>query len=159
MSCGARRRATDVPSAGGEGNDQRKLLEYPNSVRRPAITGASPPYGVRIWFDKSLVEDGSHEHLERASQELRPWLSCLPCLREPSWVDQEIWSYVLQAMFPQQCQRNWLHQVPLKCLVQRSELHERFLNSGWMLKALVEYLSSGIWFCLYFMVQLSGPVC
>ncbi|KAH1267857.1 hypothetical protein GmHk_01G002971 [Glycine max] len=33
-----------------------------------------------------------------------------PCVWESSWIDQEIWAYVLQAVLPKQCQGNWLHQ-------------------------------------------------
>ncbi|KHN30432.1 hypothetical protein glysoja_033170 [Glycine soja] len=38
----------------------------------------------------------------------------MPCVWESSWIDQEIWAYVLQAVLPKQCQGNWLHQVSVK---------------------------------------------
>ncbi|GMH16587.1 hypothetical protein Nepgr_018428 [Nepenthes gracilis] len=37
-----------------------------------------------------------------------------PCLWESSWIDQKVWAYVLQAVFPQQCQGNWIYQVSLE---------------------------------------------
>ncbi|KAK6131779.1 hypothetical protein DH2020_034475 [Rehmannia glutinosa] len=44
--------------------------------------------------------NGSFEHLELASQELWPWVTHLPRLRKPSWIDSEIWSDVLQTVLP-----------------------------------------------------------
>lgn len=36
-----------------------------------------------------------------------------PGLWQPPRVDQEVWAYVLQTMFPQQCQGDWFHQGEL----------------------------------------------
>ncbi|KAK8936573.1 hypothetical protein KSP39_PZI012132 [Platanthera zijinensis] len=44
------------------------------------------------------------------------WRGCsseVPCLRQLSWDDPKVWTYVLQTVLSQQCERNWLYQVPL----------------------------------------------
>ncbi|KAF9683573.1 hypothetical protein SADUNF_Sadunf04G0027800 [Salix dunnii] len=59
-----------------------------------------------------------------ASQKLRSWIPHLPSVWKPSWDNQEVWTDVLSAVLPQQCQGNRLHQVPLNgepdiCLSRR----------------------------------------
>ncbi|TQE10756.1 hypothetical protein C1H46_003659 [Malus baccata] len=51
--------------------------------------------------------------MELSPQELRPRFPHLPSVWKPSWVDPEVCADVLQAVLPQQCQGDWLHQVPL----------------------------------------------
>ena len=61
--------------------------------------------------------DGALQRLELPPQELRARLPRLPGLWKLPWTDQEVWADVLQAVFPQQRQGHWLHQVPLIHLV------------------------------------------
>ncbi|KAJ4701638.1 40S ribosomal protein S29, partial [Melia azedarach] len=64
-------------------------------------------------YQQAQKKNGSLERMELSPQELRTWLSRLPCLWKSSWDYPEVWTDVLQAVFPQQCQGNWLHQVSL----------------------------------------------
>jgi len=36
-----------------------------------------------------------------------------PGVRQPTWIDPEVWAHVLQAVFPQQRQGDWLYQGKL----------------------------------------------
>ncbi|KAM2544236.1 hypothetical protein TB1_015948 [Malus domestica] len=55
-------------------------------------------------------KDGTLERMELSPQELRPRFPHLPSVWKPSWVDPEVCADVLQAVLPQQCQGDWLHQ-------------------------------------------------
>ncbi|CAN6682254.1 unnamed protein product [Malus baccata var. baccata] len=70
-----------------------------------------PAAGEATQKTLARFKDGTLERMELSPQELRPRFPHLPSVWKPSWVDPEVCADVLQAVLPQQCQGDWLHQV------------------------------------------------
>lgn len=86
----------------------RRPLPHPTRSYQPPAAGEGEGAGG---------DHGALQRLELPPQELWARLPRLPGLWKLAWTDQEVWADVLQAVFPQQCQGHWLHQVPLIHLV------------------------------------------